>query len=168
MTKIDRQRIYLKYDKKCVYCGANLKTIKDMQVDHITPKWMFENSFVEGDMNSDSNLMPCCRTCNHYKRGDDLEGFRRKMKTLHERVCSHYIGKVALKYGIVVVNEFDGQFYFEKQQQTELLCEKFKNFIEEQKPLDGDLAKEMDNMLLNKIGKSHIKNKLEKNRNTYS
>lgn len=111
--KIDRLSIYNKYDKHCAYCGCILESIKDMQVDHITPKWMFENGYKVGDMNNESNLLPTCRTCNHYKRGDTLEEFRTKMKTLSDRVCSHYIGKVALKYGIVTINKFEGKFYFE-------------------------------------------------------
>lgn len=114
MAKIDRQKVYLKYDKKCVYCGCDLETIKDMQVDHIVPKWKYVEGYVQGDMNDESNLMPTCRTCNHYKRGYSLEEFRKLMLTLHERVCSHYIGKVALKYGVVVLYKFDGLFYFEK------------------------------------------------------
>jgi hypothetical protein len=35
------------------------------------------------------------------------------MQTLSDRVCSNYIGKVALKYGIVIINKFEGKFYFE-------------------------------------------------------
>lgn len=80
-----------------------------MQVDHIIPLCSKDNN-----VHAESNLMPTCRTCNHYKRSDNLEQFRHKMKTLHERVCSHYIGKVALKYCIVKINPFDGIFYFEK------------------------------------------------------
>lgn len=107
--KIDRQKVFEKYDKHCGYCGTEFSSIKDMQVDHICPKWMPQEN-----TNRDENLMPSCRTCNHYKRESDLEGFRKKMMTLHERVCSHYIGKVALKYGIVKLEPFDGKFYFEK------------------------------------------------------
>jgi len=114
MSKINRLEVYNKFNQHCGYCGDNIRFIKDMQVDHITPKWMFENGYKIGDMDNEYNLMPTCRTCNHYKRGDDLEQFRYKMKTLHERVCSHYIGKVALKFGIVTLNKFDGKFYFEK------------------------------------------------------
>lgn len=109
MGKINRQEAFDLYDGHCGYCGCKLESIKNMQVDHIQPRWM-----EQADPNRESNLMPTCRTCNHYKRGDDLEGFRRKMVSLHERVCSHYIGKVALKFGIVEINPFDGNFYFER------------------------------------------------------
>lgn len=119
MAKINRQSVYLKCDRRCGYCGNIIFDIKKMQVDHITPKWMFEDGFVKGDMNTESNLMPTCRTCNHYKRGDNLEQFRAKMMTLHERVCGHYIGKVALEYDIVILNRFKGIFYFEELKQQD-------------------------------------------------
>ena len=113
MAKINRGEIWNKYDKHCGYCGKDIIAIKDMQIDHIKPQWQFINGYIDGDMNHINNLMPTCRTCNHYKRGHDLEGYRRLMTTLHERVCSHYIGQVALKYGIVQIKPFDGIFYFE-------------------------------------------------------
>ena len=111
--KSNRQFIYDKYNQHCGYCGNEINDIKDMQIDHITPIWKFENKYVHGDMNDLSNLMPTCRRCNHYKRGDDLEEFRQKIKTLHERAASHYIGKVAIDYGIIKLKPFNGIFYFE-------------------------------------------------------
>lgn len=108
--KINRQKVYEKYSCKCGYCGKDLK-LKEMQVDHIEPLWTSFKS--ESNLNDFDNLMPSCRSCNHYKRGDNLEQFRHKMKTLHKRVCSHYIGKVALDYSIVSINPFNGSFYFE-------------------------------------------------------
>lgn len=114
---INRQEVYEKCDGHCAYCGKTI-AIKEMQVDHVVPKWLLsERKATLGlyeEIHADSNLMPACRRCNHYKRGDSLEGFRDKVKTLHERVCSHYIGKVALDYGIVKLEPFDGIFYFEK------------------------------------------------------
>lgn len=85
-----------------------------MQVDHIIPLWYISLDKTNNHLNNEDNLMPSCRSCNHYKRGDNLEQFRTKMTTLHDRVCSHYIGKVALDYNIVYIKPFDGVFYFEK------------------------------------------------------
>ena len=113
--KIHRDSVWNKYDKHCGYCGKELKTIKEMQVDHITPKWMkAKNLETFNEVLSETNLMPSCRSCNHYKRGDTLEQFRHKMKTLHQRCCSHYIGKVELDFGVVSITPFDGVFFFEK------------------------------------------------------
>ena len=66
-------------------------------------------------INSFENLMPSCKRCNHYKRAETLEGFRRLMKTLHERLQSQYNIKVAIDYGIVGIKPFNGIFYFEKE-----------------------------------------------------
>ncbi len=116
MNKRDslRQKVWLKYNKHCGYCGKVLE-YKDMQVDHITPKEIY-NWKILGErfrMNSFDNLMPSCRSCNHYKRAEGLEGFRQLMKTLHERIQGLYIGKVAINYGIIEIKPFGGIFYFE-------------------------------------------------------
>ena len=121
MGKINRQEVYDKFGQVCGYCGKDIMSIKDMQIDHIEPQWKFKEGYTTGDMNMNdpTNLLPTCRTCNHYKRGHDLEGFRRLMTTLHERVCSDYIVKVAMKHGIVQIKPFDGKFYFERFKQQE-------------------------------------------------
>ena len=86
-----------------------------MQVDHVIPKWKKIQSFHNLEkINDFNNLMPSCRRCNHYKRGDGLEEFRKKMITLHERVEKQYINKVAIDFGIINLTPFDGVFYFEK------------------------------------------------------
>jgi len=115
-TKINREEVYNKYNKKCAYCGNDLTTIKEMQVDHMIPKWskILHKDNLE-KINDFSNLMPSCRRCNHYKRGDTLEQFREKMKTLDDRIKINYINKVAIDFGIIVLTKFDGVFYFEKQ-----------------------------------------------------
>ena len=108
MAKINRQQVYEKFNRKCGYCSIDISSIKDMQVDHIEPQWRFGAGFVKGDMNDFDNLMPTCRTCNHYKRAHNLEGFRNLMKTIHERISSIYIVKVAIKYGIVQIKPLMG------------------------------------------------------------
>jgi 5-methylcytosine-specific restriction endonuclease McrA len=115
MAKIDRQKVLDKHNGHCGYCGNEI-TLKEMQVDHIIPKW---NKILHKDnlekINDFNNLMPTCRRCNHYKRGDTLEQFREKMKTLDERIKNGYINKVAIDFGIIVLTKFDGVFYFEKE-----------------------------------------------------
>ena len=109
--KIDRKKIHEKYSGHCAYCGKEI-TFKQMQVDHVEPQWTRHKDPTKVD--SETNLMPSCRSCNHYKRSDNLEQFRQKMLTLHQRAASHYIGKVAVDFGILTVKPFDGVFYFEK------------------------------------------------------
>ena len=114
-----RQKVWLKFNKHCAYCGKELK-YKDMQVDHMISKYnveMYRNpERVFGSnfkIDCFNNLMPSCRRCNHYKREQDLEGFRLLMKTLHERIEGQYIMKVAIDYGIIQTRPFGGLFYFE-------------------------------------------------------
>lgn len=107
MTKQTREDVYNKYERHCAYCGKELQDIKDMQVDHIKPKRA-------GGLDEIDNYNPSCRRCNHYKRALDLEGFRKYMKKLHERIAKDYITKVGIDYGIVKLDKFEGVFYFEK------------------------------------------------------
>lgn len=116
--KINRQEVHNKCKGHCGYCGKEI-TLKEMQVDHIKPKWLlkdnqYKNVMSFEEIHSYGNLMPACRSCNHYKREKDLEGFRTFMKTLHERIEKDYKNKVALDYGIIEIWPFDGKFYFEK------------------------------------------------------
>jgi len=71
MPRLDRDPEELKYRAQrrwgprngwqCVYCGTKL-TLLNSQVDHFFPYWLTKDS-------SPRNLVPCCRTCNHAKRG---------------------------------------------------------------------------------------------------
>jgi len=127
MKKEIREQVWLKYKKRCAYCGK-LLAYKDMQVDHLTPhclghyynsKYMKEFFQIKGkNIDSFENLMPSCRRCNHYKRAHTLDQFRALMVSLHDRVNKQYITKVAIDYGIVSITPFTGTFYFEK-------CENF-------------------------------------------
>lgn len=115
--KIDRKKVYEKCDGHCGYCGKKIE-FKQMQVDHIVPKWMhfhhLKNYDKDFKINDFKNLMPSCRSCNHYKREKNLEQFREYMIALHERVEKNYINKVAIDYGIISLQKFDGVFFFEK------------------------------------------------------
>jgi len=120
---IDRQKVYEKYDGRCAYCGNKIE-FKKMQVDHLIPKALYSvkhdcllvdaRKFTDFNLNDFPNLMPSCRRCNHYKRAYTLEDFRHVMKTLHERVMKQYITKVAIDFGIVKIEPFNGSFYFEQ------------------------------------------------------
>ena len=123
LKKTTRIEVYNKLNGHCAYCGKVIK-YGDMQVDHLTPKrsehlYRSETSvkyYVLKGASVDAleNLMPSCRRCNHYKRSYSLEDFRRLMLTLHKRVESQYINKVAINYGIIEIEPFGGVFYFEK------------------------------------------------------
>jgi hypothetical protein len=116
VDKKTRLEVWAKYDFKCGYCGKDLE-YKEMQVDHIHPQcsvhFTKDHKANFEKIHSFENLMPSCRSCNHYKRGDDLEQFRHKMKTLHNRIERDYINKVGIIYGIVKIKPFKGEFFFE-------------------------------------------------------
>jgi len=119
--KEKRLIVYKKYDGHCCYCGKGI-SLKEMQVDHMTPQYKKADPLYFGvtiDIDCMDNLMPTCRRCNHYKRGADLELFRKLMKGLHERLALHYINKVAVDFGMIEIKPFDGIFYFEKLKPNE-------------------------------------------------
>lgn len=92
-----------------------------MQVDHIRPQREWIECLVDGvDVNSIENLNPSCRRCNHYKRANSLEAFRRMLKTIHERIRKVYICKVAEDYGIMKIVPWDERFYFEREGEDEI------------------------------------------------
>lgn len=111
--KIDRQAIYKKYGGRCAYCGRLIE-YKDMQVDHFTPQIRYDDKKVDGDKNNPVNLMPSCRTCNHYKRDNSLEGFRKMISTIPKKLArDSYIYRVGMAYGFYTDEPKDIRFYFE-------------------------------------------------------
>jgi 5-methylcytosine-specific restriction endonuclease McrA len=104
---MDRQAVYSKYGGRCAYCGREI-AYKDMQVDHMIPK-------ANGGTDDMENLMPSCRTCNHYKRAERLEYFRQMIATIPKKLGEReYIYKVGMAYGFYDAEPMDVVFYFEK------------------------------------------------------
>lgn len=106
LTTEERRIIYDKMGGRCAYCGREL-AYDDMQVDHVEA---LRNDGID-DL---SNMLPACRSCNHYKRGNSLEGWRRILeaipKTL-ERDCYTY--RQGVKFGLVSPSPKKITFYFE-------------------------------------------------------
>ena len=121
-----REEVYEKYGGRCAYCGCEIE-YKDMQIDHIVPfassiygtEDVRENtiSMISNDtINSVDNLMPSCRQCNFYKGGLSIEGFRKRLKGELEHTCvNSFQSRLAIKYGILSFNGFNGEFFFEKK-----------------------------------------------------
>lgn len=104
----ERKLIYKKFNGHCAYCGKEIE-YKDMQVDHIKPLRL------GGEDNID-NMFPACRRCNHYKRGDSLEGFRSLIETIPPKLQrDNYIYRVGVDYGFFPIEPKKVIFYFEKQ-----------------------------------------------------
>ena len=78
-----------------------------MQVDHMIPLWI-------GGADEMSNYTPSCRQCNHYKRGNSLEGFREMIERIPEKLeRDSYIYRVGVNYGNVIPHAMPIVFYFE-------------------------------------------------------
>ena len=69
LSKRERQAIHAKTSGHCAYCGCDLPYAR-MQVDHIMP-------LANGGADETANMLPACRSCNHYKGTLTLERFRR-------------------------------------------------------------------------------------------
>lgn len=112
ISKSKREAIYAKYGGRCAYCGKEID-YKDMQVDHFLPlrAWGIEDAGTD-DL---ENLMPACRMCNHYKRANTLETFRRYIAEIPHKLRDNYIYKIGVAYGNVIENEKPIEFYFEKE-----------------------------------------------------
>lgn len=124
MKKETREKVYNKFGGRCAYSGKELDVY---QIDHITPKIFFELTGRSGKDDID-NLIPCEAILNHYKRGLDLEGWRKYLLTLHLRLAKlpnktrvhstekrkRYLLRVAELMDISVDKPFDGVFFFER------------------------------------------------------
>ena len=117
MTKAIREQVYSKYHGRCAYCGRKID-YKDMQVDHLIPQLEFTYGNVAGDKDDISNLMPSCRICNHYKRAESLETFRKWIETIPEKLGERqYIYKVGMAYGFFDDTHRKVRFYFEEKEE---------------------------------------------------
>ena len=116
ISKAKREAVYQKYNGHCAYCGREI-AYKDMQVDHFRPlrAWGIEDTGTD-DLN---NLMPSCRMCNHYKRANSLETFRRYIEEIPRKLRGNYIYKVGIVYGEVAEKAHPIKFYFEQQEAME-------------------------------------------------
>lgn len=136
MNKKQRERIRLKYDNHCAYCGVVLG--KTFHVDHIEPVgrykaiigggWtiledgshhyidpVYEDKMVYPEREKEDNYNPSCPSCNIYKGCADLEQFRIMLsKTISslEKNSTQY--KFAKRYGLIMETNQPVRFYFEK------------------------------------------------------
>ena len=113
ISKAKREAVYAKYDGRCAYCGRRIE-YKDMQVDHFKPL----GAYNEENRGTDDieNLMPACRMCNHYKRANPLEVFRKLIEEIPRKLRQNYIYKVGVAYGNIIENEKPIVFYFEQEE----------------------------------------------------
>ena len=107
-SKTIRREVLDKTSGRCAYCGCPLP-INEMQIDHVIPLY-------NGGTNDIDNLLPSCRSCNHYKDTFSLEMFRDNIESipqvLNDSSASYRIAK---RYGIIHEDRKKRvEFYFEK------------------------------------------------------
>jgi 5-methylcytosine-specific restriction endonuclease McrA len=105
MKKSLRLDVYEKYEHRCAYCG-NYIEYEDMKVDHFVPQ-------KNGGSDEISNLMPACEICNHFKDSHNIHKFKSLMKSIKRKIEKLYIIKVAQRFGLIKIEEFE-DFYYEK------------------------------------------------------
>ena len=106
-TKEERKQIYQKYKGHCAYCGLPI-TIQEMQVDHIV-------ALKRGGLDSIENANPACRMCNKYKDTLTLYDFKNWLLAgVTGRLRKLFIFRIAERYGMISVNDWDKKFYFER------------------------------------------------------
>lgn len=113
INKKIREAVYQKYGGRCAYCGRAI-AYKDMQVDHFRPLRVWNEA--DGAADDISNLMPACRMCNHYKRANSLEVFRRYIAEIPRKLRDNYIYKIGVAYRNIIENEKPIKFFFETEE----------------------------------------------------
>lgn len=106
-TKSERTAIYAKCNAHCAYCGKQMP-ISEMQVDHMNP-------IRRGGTNDMDNLMPSCRSCNHFKDVFTLEGFRKAVGGWCAVLMRDSVTyRNAVRFGQVMPTPKPVIFYFER------------------------------------------------------
>jgi len=110
-----RIRVFNLCGGHCAYCGCDITT-KEMQVDHYLS---FESGFAiaqgKGNIDSEDNYLPACRSCNYYKSGMHIENFRAMVYRWCEILMRDSVTfRNAVRYGQVKLNQHAPEFYYEK------------------------------------------------------
>lgn len=109
ISKEVRELVYHKFGKHCAYCGCYLESIKDMQVDHFAPVYLF------GDNIDIKNLYPACRSCNKYKDTLTIEKFREQLSKIPDRLARDVTTyNIAKRYGMIEETKKPIKFFYEE------------------------------------------------------
>ena len=116
LSACERQAIYSKTDGHCAYCGKPI-ALNKMQVDHVMPVKFYASYKAKGiDVNCIDNMMPACKSCNHYKSSMTLEKFRSAIERFSNALKRDDVTyRNAVRFGQVISNKHKVVFYFEKE-----------------------------------------------------
>jgi hypothetical protein len=114
MKKVDRHKIFDKFNGHCAYCGVKMD-LKKMNKDHYWPKRL---AYLEPlvDPDREDNLMPSCRECNIHKHAMRPEVWRKELERQVSMLLKNAQFKRALRFGQIQITEKPIVFYFEKKE----------------------------------------------------
>lgn len=109
LSKAQRREVYEKCGGHCAYCGCELK-YEDMQIDHVRPlAWYGADELW--------NMLPACRSCNHYKGSGTLDSFRRMVEAIpHTLMRDSVTYKNGVRFGLIEPKPQKVVFYFEQME----------------------------------------------------
>lgn len=110
LSKTERMAVYQKTKGHCAYCGCVLE-FSAMQVDHVVPL----DGWSERGGDTLDNMLPACRSCNHYKSRSTLDGFRRMLENMPMALMRDSVTyRNAVRFGLVTAAPHPVVFYFEE------------------------------------------------------
>lgn len=115
LTPAERRTVYDKLGGHCAYCGKEI-SLKEMQVDHMIPIDMYDAYKTIGqDLNDMENLLPACRSCNHYKHTLTVDKLREMVERGPEILARDSVAyRMAVRFGTVKPDPKKIVFYFER------------------------------------------------------
>lgn len=110
-----REQVYQLCNGHCAYCGCEI-TMKEMQVDHFLA---IENGVAiangRGEVDSQDNYLPACRSCNYYKSSMFLDQFRAMVFRWPDILLRDSVTfRNAVRFGQVTITQHDPKFYYEE------------------------------------------------------
>ncbi len=112
LTPNERRAVYQKMNGRCAYCGCEL-SMKTMTVDHVIPLAH------HGGKDNIDNMLPACRSCNHYKSTLTLEKFRAAVERFPAVLARDSVTyRNAVRFGVVKPAPHKVKFYFERQEEN--------------------------------------------------
>ena len=117
LTKIEREKMRLKYGGLCAYCGKPLG--ERWHADHFEPVrrewWNGAGGMERPENDRPDNLMPACAPCNIDKHAMTLEDWRRKLQDATGVLArNHATYRHAVRFGLVQETGARVVFHFER------------------------------------------------------
>lgn len=112
LTKAERMEVYKKTNGHCAYCGCRIN-FGEMQAEHVVPLHC-------GGEDTMDNMLPACRSCNHYKGTSTVERFRKKVESMTGVLMRDSVTyRNAVRFGLVIPRPHRVKFYFEREGERE-------------------------------------------------